>query len=340
MIANTFNDFFVNVASKIKEPITPSNHDKLKDFCSSKISQNTSFVIPTINKEKVLKHLSNVDVSKATGSDNIGTRLLKLAASHIADDITFICNSSINSNCFPDKWKEAKVSPLHKNGPIEEINNYRPISILPVLSKALEKHVSDSLTLYLNENNLLHKTQSGFRPHHSCETALNFMTDSWLNAIDDGKMIGVVLVDFKKAFDLVDHDILMSKLEFYGIKDKTLSWFKSYLSQRQQQVSIDNTKSRFRPITCGVPQGSILGPLLFLLFINDLPLYTSNVSTDMYADDTTLYDVQTSQDTIEKNLQIALNELHKWCKNNGMVLNSTKTKSNAHNHKSKATWFR
>ena len=139
-----------------------------------------------------------------------------------------------------------------------------------------------------------------------------------LNAIDDGKMIGVVLVDFKKAFDLVDHDILMSKLEFYGIKDKTLSWFKSYLSQRQQQVSIDNTKSRFRPITCGVPQGSILGPLLFLLFINDLPLYTSNVSTDMYADDTTLYDVQTSQDTIEKNLQIALNELHKWCKNNGM----------------------
>ena len=128
--------------------------------------------------------------------------------------------------------------------------------------------------MYLNENNLLHKTQSGFRPHHSCETALNFMTDSWLNAIDDGKMIGV----------------------------------------------------RFRPITCGVPQGSILGPLLFLLFINDLPLYTSNVSTDMYADDTTLYDVQTSQDTIEKNLQIALNELHKWCKNNGMVLNSTKTK--------------
>ena len=326
MITNAFNDFFVNVASKIKEPITPSNHDKLKEFCSSKISKDTSFVIPTINKEKVLKYLSIVDVSKATGTDNIGARLLKLAATHIAEDITFICNSSIDSNCFPDKWKEAKVSPLHKNGPIEEINNYRPISILPVLSKVLEKHVSDSLTLYLNENNLLHKTQSGFRPHHSCETALNFMTDSWLNAIDDGKMIGVVLVDFKKAFDLVDHNILMSKLEFYGIKENTLSWFKSYLSQRQQQVSIDNTKSRFRPITCGVPQGSILGPLLFLLFINDLPLYTSNVSTDMYADDTTLYDVQTSQDTIEKNLQIALNELHKWCKNNGMVLNSTKTK--------------
>ena len=120
-----------------------------------------------------------------------------------------------------------------------EINNYRPISILPVLSKVLEKHVSDSLTLYLNENNLLHKTQSGFRPHHSCETALNFMTDSWLNAIDDGKMIGVVLVDFKKAFDLVDHDILMSKLEFYGIKENTLSWFNQVLSITETAAGLD-----------------------------------------------------------------------------------------------------
>ena len=198
--------------------------------------------------------------------------------------------------------------------------------MLPVLSKVLERHVSDSLTVYLNENNLLHKTQSGFRSHHSCETALNFMTDSWLNALDKGEMIGVVLVDFKKAFDLVDHDILLTKLELYGIKNETLHWFKSYLSQRQQQVSISNTLSSFRPVSCGVPQGSILGPLLFLLFINDLPLYTSIVFTDMYADDTTLYYVHTSQEAIERNLQIALNELSNWCKNNGMVLNTLKTK--------------
>ena len=198
--------------------------------------------------------------------------------------------------------------------------------MLPVLSKVLERHVSDSLTAYMNENNLLHKTQSGFRAYHSCETALNFMTDSWLNAIDRGEMIGVVLVDFKKAFDLVDHDILLTKLKFYGINNETLHWFKSYLSHRQQQVSISNTKSGFKPISCGVPQGSILGPLLFLLFINDLPLYTSNVSTDMYADDTTLYDIQTSQEAIERNLQIALNELNIWCKSNGMVLNTAKTK--------------
>ena len=325
-ISNAFNDFFVNVASNLKEPITPSCHDKLEDFCKSKISEDTAFTIPNIEKNKVLKYLLNVDIKKATGTDNIGARLLKLAAPYIAEDITFICNKSISSSCFPDKWKEAKVSPLHKSGPHEDLNNYRPISILPVLSKVLERHVSDSLTKYLNENELLHRTQSGFRTNHSCETALNFMTDSWLNAIDQGEMIGVVLVDFKKAFDLVDHDILLTKLKLYGIRNETLLWFKSYLSQRQQQVSINNTKSSFRHISCGVPQGSILGPLLFLLFINDLPLYTNNVLTDMYADDTTLYFIHKSLEAIERNLQTALNELNIWCKNNGMVLNTAKTK--------------
>ena len=150
--------------------------------------------------------------------------------------------------------------------------------------------------------------------------------DLWLNAIDSGKIVGVVLVDFKKAFDLVDHEILKDKMKIYGIKDEALLWLNSYLTDRKQQVTIDNTKSDFKPISCGVPQGSILGPLLFLLFINDLPLYTNNVFTDLYADDTTLYDIQDSLEQLENNLQSALNSLHIWCKQNGMKLNSSKTK--------------
>ena len=164
--------------------------------------------------------------------------------------------------------------------------------------------------MFLRKHNLLHKTQSGFRAQHSCETALINIIDLWLNAIDNGKMIGVVLVDFKKAFDLVDHQILIKKLEIYGIKDGALQWFNTYLTNRKQQVSINNCKSDFQHISYGVPQGSIMGPLLFLLFINDLPLYTNNVFTDLYADDTTLYDVQDSMEQIENNLQSTLNNLH------------------------------
>ena len=147
----------------------------------------------------------------------IGPRLLKHAAPFIADEVTFICNHSINNSFFPSRWKEAKVTPLHKDGPHEEVNNYRPISILPVMSKILEKHVHDSLADFLHHFKLLHKTQSGFRTQHSCETALVNMIDTWLQAIDNSKMIGVVLVDFKKAFDLVDHQILLNKLDIYSI---------------------------------------------------------------------------------------------------------------------------
>ena len=196
-----------------------------------------------------------------------------------------------------------------------------------VLSKVLEKHVHESLSTFLQQHELLHKTQSGFRAQHSCETALVNLIDLWLNTIDNSKMVGVVLVDFKKAFDLVDHQILTNKLEIYGIKDEALMWFNTYLTNRKQQVAINNSKSDFQHISCGVPQGSILGPLLFLFFINDLPLYTSHVFTDLYADDTTLYDV-------ENNLQSALNNLHFWKWYDSKF---HKNKSHASDHKSKAT---
>ena len=325
-IATEFNRFFVSVASKIKEPIVSSNFDTLKIFCKDKLSENTSFSIPSIAHEKVEKYLKNIDITKATGTDNIGPRLLKLAAPYISDSLTYICNQSIINSTFPEKWKEGKVSPLHKSGPKEDTNNYRPISVLPVLSKLLEKHIHDTLMFYLTSNNLLHSTQSGFRPNHSCETALLRMINKWLEAINNDQMIGMVMVDFRKAFDLVDHTLLLKKLKYYQISDETIKWFSSYLLERKQKVFVNNTFSESENITSGVPQGSILGPLLFLIFINDLPLCTNNVFTDLYADDTTLYYIDKSEKCIEKQLQIALQALTEWCKVNGMLINTSKTK--------------
>ena len=161
-IANEFNKFFVTVASKIKQPIETSNFDKLQKFCNEKIPADTYFSIPDISCEKVEKYLKNIDLTKSTGLDNIGPRLLKLAAPFISDSLTYICNQSIINSTFPNKWKEGKIRPLHKNGPRDDTNNYRPISVLPVLSKLLEKHVHVifDLTLCTSFNTIWFQTQS------------------------------------------------------------------------------------------------------------------------------------------------------------------------------------
>ena len=206
-------------------------------------------------------------------------------------------------------------------------NNYRPISILPTVSKLIEKWVESQFSKYLNEYNLLHQSQSGFRSKHSTESAIVRMIDSWLKAVNDGKLTGCVMVDFRKAFDLVDHKILLNKLKCYKCDVNCLSWFESYLSNRLQRVSLNNNLSARASVKCGVPQGSILGPLLFLIFINDLPFVLQNyVVVDLFADDTTFYDFQFDITQLETNLQHALNLLRIWCRQNGMVLNTDKTK--------------
>ena len=275
----------------------------------------------------VRKFLSNLNVNKSTGLDNIGPKIPKLSANILSPSLMYIVNKSITVGKFPCLWKEAKVKPLFKSGAKDEINNYRPISILPTVSKLIEKWVDSQFFKYLDNFNLLHKSQSGFRPKHSTESALILMIDSWLKAINEGKIVGCVLIDFRKAFDLVDHKILLNKLKYYKCNDTSLSWFQSYLSNRTQRVSINNNLSDPAQVTCGVPQGSILGPLLFLFFLNDLPLaLKESTVVDLYADDTTFYDFQYDINKLESNLQYALKALHTWCRQNGMVLNIDKTK--------------
>ena len=280
------------------------------------------------------------------GPDNISTYLLKLALPYIVEPLTHAYNLCIEQNIFPSQLKDAKVIPLPKTKDLNDPANYRPISILSVLSKPLERHVHKYLLRHLENNNLIVSSQSGFRPKHSCQTALTKMCESWLTAINNESVVGAVFLDFHKAFDTVDHTILMKKLALYLGDNASTSFLGSYMSNRKQFVSVNGESSKYGKIISGVPQGSILGPLLFSIFINDLPLAVtdsnrkaiknglsesppkeiSEIDNDLFADDDSLYTSHKNPSIVEKSLQLSLDVTSDWCHNNRMVLHPKKSR--------------
>ena len=327
--AEFFNNHFSNVfkTSKSQVKLDTVHKSAITTFTSSKLKPDTMYEIPPISEDFILKQLKNLNTTKSTGLDEIGPRILKLSSEIIAKPLSHIFNLSIRKGWFPNNLKHAKIIPIHKKGSTHDVNNYRPISILPTLSKILERHIASNLARFLEENNLLHVNQSGFRKNHSCETALVALMDEWLSAIDDHHVIGTVLLDLSKAFDMVNHNLLLEKLQLYHCSPLALQWFTSYLSNRHQTVSLSGNLSTPQLITAGVPQGSILGPLLFILYINDLPLHITGSETNMFADDTTIYTYSKNKHTIQTKLQESLDTVSQWCNLNSMVLNSTKTKA-------------
>ena len=276
-----------------------------------------------------MRMINNLSSRKATGSDGISVKILKLAAPVLCQPLTRVFKISLEEGCFPRKWKVARVTPLHKDDVRDNKDNYRPISVLSVLSKLIEKHVARSLMNYLVQNGLLYHLQSAFREGYSTESALINLTDKILFNLDQNEVTGMVFVDFRKAFDVIDHHVLLKKLELYRVSDVAVSWFKSYLSDRYQFVSLEGKSSECLPLKKGVPQGSVLGPVLFLPFVNDLPLHLPNSSIDMFADDTTIsacthyWDISSLNDGLNSDLD-ALDE---WSLQNKMVINTRKTKS-------------
>ena len=230
---------------------------------------------------------------------------------------------------YPEEWKIAQVIPLHKEGVRNDINKYRLISILPTLSKILEKHVANSLHKFLRDNNLIYNLQSAFRTGHSTETQLIRLTDEILLNMDKDEVTGLVFVDFRKAFDTIDHKLLLRKLSIYGASVSAVSWIISYLSNRKQFVKLGNQSSELLPIKQGVPQGSILGPVLFLLFVNDMPLNIFKSTMDIYADDTTIPSSASSNEIpkLKEALLEDLQKVEKWSRTNNMYLNPSKTKA-------------
>ena len=261
---------------------------------------------------------------KATGLDDVSSKILKLAKPAILSSLVYIINLSLSTGSFPDLWKIAKIIPLHKGGDLS-VNNFRPIAILPVVSKIIERAVHQHLYDFLSEHRLINPTQSGFRPLHSTETCLLDMINDWASCMNSGKMVGVAFIDLRKAFDTVNHDILLSKLHDLGASDTSINWFQSYLSGRTQKVSFKNSLSSSRPVTTGVPQGSILGPLFFIIFINSMSSVISHGRISMYADDTTLSVSGKDPQDISNKLTSDLESIVKWLNVNDLVLNTDKT---------------
>ena len=283
-IAEAFNLHFTNVGPNLALEI-PATNIVPEAYVTP---TDKVFSLQNTNVNKVCKLLKKLDAKKATALDKIPSKLLKLAEDIVSPSLTHIFNESMRTGIFPSEWKLAKVSPIFKKGAKTDSNNYRSISVITIVSKIFEKIIYDQLYAYLNNNNLLNNCQSGFRSLHSTLTALLEATNNWSLNIDNGLINGVIFIDLKKAFDTIDHNILLRKLSTYGFDENFLKWFEPYFDKRSQRCNVNGYISGTNQITCVFPQGSILGPLLFLIYINDLPSCLSKATPRMYADDTSI----------------------------------------------------
>ena len=322
-IVNIFNEYFINTVEGIRNDIPNSNHD-FKRYLPASCSR--SIFIEPITETDIITIVKALKEKSSYGYDCISTKLLKRGLPALAAPLTHIINLSIMSGTVPEQLKLAKVIPVHKGSDPKLCNNYRPISLLPSISKIFEKVMYSKLMSFFNHTNALYKHQYGFRSGHSTVHPVLHLLNACAQAHNKRPpehTLGI-FCDLSKAFDVIDHKILLYKLHNMGVRGLALNWFESYLSNRKQYVEIENTKSNIKEIKHGVPQGSVLGPLLFLVYVNDINTKYDN-NTLCFADDTTIFVTSSNPNELFLKANENLNKSYDWFCANKLKLNIKKT---------------
>lgn len=322
-IVDEFNSYFASIGSNISQNI-PSTTCSFSSFLNNKSPINSMFLTPTSVFE-VLKICSTLNPSKSSGCDDISPRVVKSCINFFVEPLTYIFNQSLCHGIIPDKLKISKVIPIFKKGDRNEMTNYRPIAVIPIFAKLLEKLIHKRLYSFLQLHNILIKDQFGFRKQHSTELAVLNLFQHILENIERGKYCVGIFMDLSKAFDTIDHHILLQKLHYYGVRGNAFNWFNNYLTNRTQYVVINGVKSSIQSNNCGVPQGSVLGPLLFLIYINDIVNSSNLVRFSLFADDTCVTMANKSIAHLIKSINAELKKINCWFQCNKLSLNVSKT---------------
>ena len=321
-ISNAFCNYFTNIgqqcASTIGQATTRSSNYLEGNY------QNYLFMILTTPGD-IIAIISSFKSKTSSGHDGVSSKLVKDLKYAISFPLSIIINNSLAMGLVPNMAKLAKIIPIYKAKDKKDISNYRPISLLPVVSKILEKIVHKNVYTFLEKNKIVYASQYGFRKNRSTVNAITELVCHITNAIENKQSTLSVFLDLSKAFDTIDHNILLHKLELYGVRGLALNWFQSYLSDRKQYVLYNNVQSQTLDITCGVPQGSVLGPLLFLIYVNDIANCLTHSKLISFADDTTVFLSSKCINDLYKNMNSDLVDLTNWFKANRLALNLNKS---------------
>lgn len=323
--AEHFNNYFVNIADNIRKTNNAANMPAEEYLLRVKKDVNVNFSFREVSFMEVRDAINNLKSKSSRDIYDLNITLIKKVKEMIIIPLTKLINMCIKKGIYPDCLKLTKVIPVFKKGSKDELNNYRPISLIPVISKIIEYLLRKQLYEFFESNKIFIENQYGFRSGRSTVAASINLIESIIDGFEKGEVIGTTFCDLTKAFDCVEHTILIQKLKLYGIGEMSLELIKGYLTNRYQKTFYGGEYSESKEITCGVPQGSLLGPLLFLIYVNDISVATSDSELILFADDTTILNKNKNQTDLETSVERGITELADWYAANHLSLNLTKT---------------